>query len=68
MMLRYSFDMPGEAALIEAAVERVLGAGYRTGDIYREGPGVRKVGTREMGDTVRQAIRTNTAPKGAGTR
>jgi 3-isopropylmalate dehydrogenase len=68
MMLTYSFDMPEEAALIEGAVERVLGAGYRTGDIYREGTGVRKVGTREMGDTVRQTIRTNTAPEGAGTR
>ncbi len=68
MMLRYSFDMPEEAALIEVAVERVLGAGFRTGDIYREGPGVRKVGTKEMGDAVRLAIRTNTAPKGAGTR
>ncbi|HEY5997253.1 MAG TPA: isocitrate/isopropylmalate family dehydrogenase, partial [Candidatus Deferrimicrobiaceae bacterium] len=68
MMLRYSFDMPEEAALIEGAVEHVLGAGYRTGDIFREGPGVRKVGTKEMGDAVRQAIRSTTAPKGAGTR
>lgn len=68
MMLKYSFDMPGEAALIEGAVEHVLGAGYRTGDIFREGPGVRKVGTKEMGDAVRQAIRSTTAPKGAGTR
>jgi 3-isopropylmalate dehydrogenase len=57
MMLKYSFDLPAEAALIEEAVERVLADGYRTGDIYREGPGVRRVGTKEMGEKVREAIR-----------
>jgi 3-isopropylmalate dehydrogenase len=55
MMLKYSFDMPAEAARIEKAVERVLADGYRTGDIYREGEG-RKVGTTEMGDRVREAV------------
>jgi 3-isopropylmalate dehydrogenase len=57
MMLQYSFDLPQEAALIEGAVERVLAGGYRTGDIYREGPGVRRVGTKEIGEKVREAIR-----------
>jgi 3-isopropylmalate dehydrogenase len=57
MMLKYSFDLPAEAALIEEAVERVLADGDRTGDIYREGPGVRRVGTKEMGEKVRGAIR-----------
>lgn len=57
MMLKYSFDLPAEAALIEEAVERALAEGYRTGDIYREGPGVRRVGTKEMGEKVRGAIR-----------
>jgi 3-isopropylmalate dehydrogenase len=57
MMLKYSFDLPAEAALIDEAVERVLADGYRTGDIYREGPGVRRVGTKEMGEAVRGAIR-----------
>jgi 3-isopropylmalate dehydrogenase len=57
MMLKYSFDLPAEAALIDEAVERVLADGYRTGDIYREGPGVRRVGTKEMGEKVRGAIR-----------
>jgi 3-isopropylmalate dehydrogenase len=57
MMLRYSFDLPAEAALIEQAVERVLADGYRTGDIYREGAGVRRVRTAEMGGKVRDAIR-----------
>jgi len=55
MMLKYSFDMPAEAARIERAVERVLADGYRTGDIHREGEG-KKVGTAEMGDRVRDAV------------
>ena len=60
MMLYYSFSMPGESALIENAVGKVLVDGYRTGDIFREGPGVRRVGTAEMGEKVRQTIRDNT--------
>ncbi len=59
MMLKYSFAMDGEAKRIEDAVEAALGEGYRTGDIYREGPGLRRVGTREMGEQVRHNIRTN---------
>ena len=57
MMLKYSFDLPTEAAWIEDAVERALSDGFRTGDIYREGPGVRRVGTKEMGEKVRTEIR-----------
>jgi 3-isopropylmalate dehydrogenase len=56
MMLKYSFEMPAEAAWIEGAVARVLADGYRTADIYREGEG-KKVGTTEMGDRVRDAVR-----------
>ena len=37
MMLRYSFDMAEEADTVEAAVEAVLDAGYRTGDIMQDG-------------------------------
>ncbi|MBE6573654.1 MAG: 3-isopropylmalate dehydrogenase [Ruminococcaceae bacterium] len=33
MMLRYSFDLEEEAKAIEEAVDKVLTAGYRTGDI-----------------------------------
>ena len=33
MMLRYSFDLGKEADLVEKAVENVLKAGYRTGDL-----------------------------------
>jgi len=57
MMLKYSFELPAEAVRIDDAVERVLADGYRTGDIYREGPGVTRVGTKEMGEKVREAIR-----------
>ncbi len=60
MMLQYSFAMVEESTLIGDAVEKALADGYRTGDIYRDGPGVRRVGTSEMGDKVRQTIRDNT--------
>lgn len=55
MMLRYSFDMPAEADAIEAAVNDVLDAGYRTSDIMQEG--MTKVGCKAMGDAVVAAIK-----------
>lgn len=54
MMLRYSLDAAEAADVIEKAVSTVLDQGYRTADIYTEG--TRKVGTREMGDAVIQAL------------
>ena len=54
MMLRYSLNLEKEAAAIEAAVNSVLDAGYRTGDIMTEG--MKQVGTKEMGDLVAMAI------------
>ena len=50
MMLRYSFDMDKEADAIENAVDKVLGDGYRTGDIMKEG--CKRVSCSEMGDLV----------------
>jgi 3-isopropylmalate dehydrogenase len=50
MMLRYTFSMEEAAQRIENAVKKVLAQGYRTGDIFE--PGMKKVGTREMGDAV----------------
>ena len=50
MMLRYSFALNREAALIEQAVALVLEEGLRTGDIYQ--PETKKVGTIEMGDAI----------------
>jgi 3-isopropylmalate dehydrogenase len=50
MMLRYSFDMKEEAELVEKAVNNALATGVRTGDIMQ--PGMRRVSTTEMGNTV----------------
>ncbi|WP_439595779.1 3-isopropylmalate dehydrogenase [Falsiroseomonas sp.] len=50
MLLRLSFGMDEDAALIEQAVEKVLGGGLRTADIM--GPGMARVGTTVMGEAV----------------
>ncbi|MDE9449598.1 3-isopropylmalate dehydrogenase [Aliiroseovarius sp. Z3] len=55
MALRYSFDMGGEADRLEAAVEKVLADGVRTGDLLNE-EGVKPVSTSEMGDAVIAAL------------
>lgn len=54
MMLRYSFDLDKEADAIEAAVQKVLTEGYRTGDIMADG--CTKVGTIRMGDLIAERI------------
>ena len=51
MALRYSFDMGAEADRVEAAVEKVLADGTRTGDLLNE-PGATPATTSEMGDAV----------------
>jgi 3-isopropylmalate dehydrogenase len=50
LLLRYSFDMQEEAALIEQAVENVLVKAGRTADIAA--PGRTQISTSEMGDAV----------------
>ncbi len=50
MMLRYSFNMMDEADAIEAAVNKALDDGYRTGDIMQDG--CTRVGCKEMGDVI----------------
>jgi 3-isopropylmalate dehydrogenase len=63
MMLKFSLNQPEAAARIEAAVGSVLSQGLRTADIWSEG--TQKVGTREMGDAVVNAITmTKTIIKG----
>jgi 3-isopropylmalate dehydrogenase len=47
MMLRYSFDLPDDAAMVEQAAQNVLAAGFRTADIMS--PGAMQVSTGEMG-------------------
>ena len=54
MLLRYSFGKNDEAARIENAVRKVLAGGWRTADIMQ--PGMKKVGTRAMGDAVLGAL------------
>ena len=54
MMLRYSLGEDAAARRIEAAVQSVLRAGYRTADIHE--PGRKKVGTEEMGAAVAAAV------------
>lgn len=54
MMLRFSFDLDKEADKIEAAVKKVLQAGYRTGDIMSSG--CKLVSCTEMGDLITAAL------------
>lgn len=54
MMLRYGLNEPDAATRIEQAVQKVLDAGYRTGDIMSEG--MRPVGCQAMGEALQQAL------------
>jgi len=55
MALRYSFDMGDEAAMVEAAVEKVLADGLRTADLLGE-DGATPSSTSEMGDAIIAAL------------
>ena len=55
MLLRYSLDLDKEADAVEAAVQKVLKDGYRTGDIMADG--MEQVGTERMGDLIAAEIR-----------
>ncbi|OHB33138.1 MAG: 3-isopropylmalate dehydrogenase [Desulfuromonadaceae bacterium GWC2_58_13] len=52
MMLRYSFGMIDAADAIDAAVEKTLNQGYRTGDIFQNKAGEKKVNTVEIGAAI----------------
>lgn len=54
MMMRHAFALEKEAAAIDRAVNEVLAAGFRTGDIAK--PGERTIGTREMGRRIVEAL------------
>ena len=62
-MCRYSLDAPAAADAIEAAVDGVLSAGYRTADIASaqtpDDTVQNLVGTREMGDRVLELMEQN---------
>lgn len=53
MMLRYSFNLEEAAQAIESAVQKVLAAGHRTGDLADDS---QPVSTTEMGDLIAAAI------------
>ncbi|WP_170761232.1 3-isopropylmalate dehydrogenase [Ruegeria lacuscaerulensis] len=55
MALRYSFDQGAEADRLEAAIEKVLSDGVRTGDLLAD-EGVEPVSTTEMGDAILAAL------------
>ena len=54
MLLRYSLNQMAAADAIEAAVDKVYAAGYRTPDLW--GEGLKKVGTQEMGRLIAAAV------------
>jgi 3-isopropylmalate dehydrogenase len=61
MVLRHSANLDQDAKAVEAAVLKVLNAGYRTADIARKSesaqqPGQTPVSTQEMGKLVHQAL------------
>ena len=54
MMLRFSLDLEKEADAVEAAVQQVMTAGYRTFDIMADG--CTRVSTAEMGDAIAERV------------
>jgi len=54
MLLRIALQQEAAAAALEAAVDRVLAAGYRTGDLMAEG--CIQLGCRAMGDQLLAAL------------
>jgi 3-isopropylmalate dehydrogenase len=54
MMLRIGLGQEAAAAELEAAVDRVLAAGYRTGDLMAEG--CTEVGCRALGEQLLRAL------------
>eukprot|EP00808_Paulinella_micropora_P009633 g32292.t1 len=60
MMVRYSFEAHEEAQLIEDAVDAVLQAGARTGDLILESERgkVKTISTVEMGDRITSMVET----------
>jgi len=57
MLLEHSLDAPEAAGAVRAAVEAVLAAGHRTGDLLGGDAGGQAIGCREMGDRVLEALR-----------
>jgi len=56
LLLRFSLGLEAEACAIESAVRKTIDDGLRTGDIYSNAEGTRKVNTAEIGDAIVAAI------------
>jgi 3-isopropylmalate dehydrogenase len=56
MLLETSLDQPDAAADVRAAVDAVLAAGHRTGDLLLQGEERPVVGCIAMGDLVMKAL------------
>jgi len=56
MLLRYSLGYASAADRIDAAVRKVIDDGLRTGDIFTNAEGTRKVNTAEIGDAILAAL------------
>ena len=54
MLLKYSFNRDDLSEKIHSAVGLVMAEGYRTADIFQ--PGMKRIGTAEMGDAVVDAL------------
>ena len=60
MLLRIGLQQDAAAAALEAAVDRVLRAGYRTGDLMAEG--CTQLGCRAMGEQLLAALESDLSP------
>lgn len=56
MLLRYTCRETAAADAVDAAVRKVIAAGYRTGDLATGAPGEIRVGTTGMGDAIIAAL------------
>lgn len=56
MLLRYTCRETAAADAVDAAVRKVIAAGYRTGDLATGAPGEIRVGTKGMGDAIISAL------------
>ncbi|RYD33693.1 MAG: 3-isopropylmalate dehydrogenase [Verrucomicrobiaceae bacterium] len=56
LMLRFSFGQEEAASNIEKAVRQTIDDGFRTRDIWTDGPGIKLVGTAEMAAAVQARL------------
>ena len=56
MLCRYSLDLPNAAKNIETAIDEVLAAGYRSGDIYSGSDNETLLSTELMGEQVLKSL------------